>query len=1088
MGTQPARSPGEPDALDLALRAWAVPDVTFGGDPDRTTSAAQPDRWLVYDTETRLDPEQALTVGVARLYRPRQPLATDDPVGRECFGEYWFYGEALDPDEISTLEGLAAAKPTREYHGSFWNRDAKRFEPGRRRVHLSADGVPLVVVPRARFVDEVFVPMAKEARALIVGFNLPFDLSRLAMGRGETRRPMRRRDASGRLPERRRPWDSFAGGFSLKLAAGKGEEWLPRIAVKTIDSKRHLIALRGTEEGEATKDPHDERFRGHFLDLRTLAFSLTNTSYSLDRACRAFETAHQKLDHEPTGRVTPEEVTYARGDVLATYDLAEALLAEYERHPVAPTHPQATRAARPLQPTKAYSPASIGKAYLRAMGVTPPLSRGWDMPPERLAQAMSAFYGGRAECRLRRVPVPVAYVDFTSMYPTVNGLLGLWNVLTATDLRIEDATDSVRGLLDRVTLDGTFDPALWPELRGFAQVVPEGDVLPTRAHYEGGATGWQIGVNPLTSARPLWYALPDLAASTLLTGRPPRILDAFRLVPGGRLGGLGPVALRGEVPVDPAADDFFAAVIERRAALPKGADRRLSSFLKVLANATSYGIFAETVRHELPGSETIDVAVYGLAGKRVRPIPTPEEPGAYAFPPIAALITAAARLMLALLERCVTDAGGAYVMVDTDSMAIVANEGGAVIPCPGGPVGDAIGADAVQALSWEQVEAIRRRFDRLNPYAPGSITDILKLEDHNFAAAPTAYDPDAVDRSQRIELQAFAVSAKRYALFERTADSVVIRKPSEHGLGHLLNPDDPEDKGGRRWIRGLWAAIVDGDDPAQALSFAGRPAVTRTTVSHPRLLRPFERGDSSGPYRLRPFNFLLSANIAPGGHPPSVEEPAHFHLVARYERDPARWLRMRWLDRYSWRAYGVTTGPTTGDVVRLSAFADIATAYAYHPEPKSTGADGRPASRQTVGLLQRRPVRARSITYIGKEANELDAIEEGQFHALDEVVNDYGGDEDRWETLVRPTLALIPTDALAERSGLSRRTVQRAVAGRAHPHAGNAERLEAALATLVAERLAAAGDPVPPSRDDRYRALLGHSRDPTTRGADDHSD
>ena len=57
-------------------------------------------------------------------------------------------------------------------------------------------------------------------------------------------------------------------------------------------------------------------------------------------------------------------------------------------------------------------------------------------------------------------------------------------------------------------------------------------------------------------------------------------------------------------------------------------------------------------------------------------VSTPEEPGAYFFSPFAACIAGAARLMLALLERCVTDAGGWYAMCDTDSMAIVATKDG----------------------------------------------------------------------------------------------------------------------------------------------------------------------------------------------------------------------------------------------------------------------------------------------------------------------------------------------------------------------------------------------------------------------------
>ena len=51
----------------------------------------------------------------------------------------------------------------------------------------------------------------------------------------------------------------------------------------------------------------------------------------------------------------------------------------------------------------------------------------------------------------------------------------------------------------------------------------------------------------------------------------------------------------------------------------------------------------------------------------------PEAPGEYCFPPLASLITSGGHLLLALLERLVTDRGGTYAMEDTDSMAIVAS-------------------------------------------------------------------------------------------------------------------------------------------------------------------------------------------------------------------------------------------------------------------------------------------------------------------------------------------------------------------------------------------------------------------------------
>lgn len=45
-----------------------------------------------------------------------------------------------------------------------------------------------------------------------------------------------------------------------------------------------------------------------------------------------------------------------------------------------------------------------------------------------------------------------------------------------------------------------------------------------------------------------------------------------------------------------------------------------------------------------------------------------DKPGEYCFPPVASLITSAARLMLALLERAVSVEGGTYAMEDTDSI------------------------------------------------------------------------------------------------------------------------------------------------------------------------------------------------------------------------------------------------------------------------------------------------------------------------------------------------------------------------------------------------------------------------------------
>ncbi len=61
---------------------------------------------------------------------------------------------------------------------------------------------------------------------------------------------------------------------------------------------------------------------------------------------------------------------------------------------------------------------------------------------------MQAYYGGRAEIRIRHTPIPVVYTDFTSQYPTVNTLLKLWPMLIAARLKVRDVTQEVSQLLD----------------------------------------------------------------------------------------------------------------------------------------------------------------------------------------------------------------------------------------------------------------------------------------------------------------------------------------------------------------------------------------------------------------------------------------------------------------------------------------------------------------------------------------------------------------------------------------------------------------------------------------------------------------
>lgn len=373
---------------------------------------------------------------------------------------------------------------------------------------------------------------------------------------------------------------------------------------------------------------------------------------------------------------------------------------------------------------------------------------------KNLGIAMQSYYGGRAECRIRRTPVPVIHTDFTSQYPTVNALLGNWNVLISSSVRFTDCTASARKLLSQATLTNAFTKGFWKRLSFFALVRPKDDILPVRTVYESGHNKrtQNIGLNYLSSATPIWYAGPDLIASKILTGKAPQILQALQMLPGKPQRGLKSTNLGSMVEIKPAEMDFYRAVIEQRIAHKKR-NAALADFLKVLANSGSYGLFVEVNTERKKKEKTVS---YFSGEKRGRVDSNYiEKPGEWYFPPIASLITAGGRLLLAMLEKCVQERNGSYLFCDTDSLCIVGSEQGCCIECPGGPLTRKRKA-GIKALSLNEVKSIAQRFRTLNPYDPALVPEILKIEDVNFRDA----DPQQPFR----QLVGYAVSAKRYAL------------------------------------------------------------------------------------------------------------------------------------------------------------------------------------------------------------------------------------------------------------------------------------------------------------------------------------
>jgi hypothetical protein len=126
-----------------------------------------------------------------------------------------------------------------------------------------------------------------------VGFNLPFDISRLGIG------------ASAR--------GTMRGGFTFNL---HHQEWNPNIRVKHLNTRASLISFaapprardgRGSLRRKLRRRPR----RGFFVDVKTLAATLTGASHSL-ASLAEYLGIKAKLDvKRHGGKITRKYLNYA---------------------------------------------------------------------------------------------------------------------------------------------------------------------------------------------------------------------------------------------------------------------------------------------------------------------------------------------------------------------------------------------------------------------------------------------------------------------------------------------------------------------------------------------------------------------------------------------------------------------------------------------------------------------------------------------------------------------------------------------------------------------------------------------------------
>lgn len=872
---------------------------------------------FVFDTETTIDSRQALRFGVYAIYGieadTRIWLNRNGKLNREALDKLVKSGVFYNPNEISDNE-LSIIKNFAAIH-------------------------QLEVFEKDDFIIKIFYPWVYTREALCIGHNLPFDLSRLATGWGEAK-------------------DKFYGGFWLTLCACRHDDSCfdhAPVRIKSLGGKKALFDFR-TLRKPSKKVNH---YRGRFLDTATFGKALLGPGdTSLTGMGKRFKAQVLKIEADiGHGKIITEEyLRYAVQDVQATWVLYQAEREAYRKHGLS------------RDPWKIFSEASMGKAYLSDLGIPPFLQKHKDFPKDAIGKAMTAYYGGRTEVRIRLKPTEVIYTDFTSEYPTVNALMNIQQLLLAEKITVEPCLEEAQSLLKELTLENLLKKENWPKLRCFVKVMPDGDLLPVRTTYGEQSAATNIGLNHVTSHLEVWYSLADVLASKLLTGKTAQVIDAFKLVPEGRIGTKQWKLFDDErFSIDLATDDLFARVIEMRADIKKQIKNYqvdssealyldgLQQALKLIANSTSYGVLVE-INPDDSEKKNIPVQIYTdqCTQGKTKSI---EEPGLYFMGPCGALIPAAGRLLLAMTEKLATDRGIDYVLCDTDSMAFARPK-------------------SMNRESFRnKIQEICDCFKGLSPYR--NVSEILKIEDANYF------------NNRPEPLFCIAISAKRYALYNRIDSGYRIRKFSSHGTGGWMKPADSESRapepcenvyklGGHRWMYDLWyhaiTEIENGNRRVSLtdLSFLSEPALTRVTISTAQLLKRFKNIPE-----IRPFSFMVML--------PSLTQfellgrsQSHFETIAESSIEkveniqPYNPLELEGIAFYA--PFGKSYQDIQNQIRRMDnneliaidhkTLAECVADYFSHGEAKAANPKG-------IGRLERQYLQIIEHIFIGKETNRI---------------------------------------------------------------------------------------------------------------------
>jgi hypothetical protein len=415
------------------------------------------------------------------------------------------------------------------------------------------------------------------------------------------------------------------------------------------------------------------------------------------------------------------------------------------------------------------------------------------------------------------------------------------------------------------------------------------------------------------------------------------------------------------------------------------------------------------------------------------PVEVWERPSEFYCPVIASLVTGGSHLLCAMLERVVRDMRGQIAAMDTDSAMIVSTKDGGLVPCAGGlhrPANYQVGTGraAIRALSFAEVDSIRKRFESLNPWGKKLNTPFLKLEKENFDA-----------NGNRQQLNFYGISAKLYCLFHLDGNRLLVRKPSGHGLGFLQTPytiAEWQRRTGRKWNENLppwiyeaWHFIL-----SRELGLAHRlpawlkqPAVMAVPITTPQILARLGVLKDD----LRPFTVVT----VPFPRRETVRDPLWTGYFIMPHTDKLHDLHGRTMVNIvsgeSFHIYDRNSSrlPKPPGWLSLKTMEDEINHILSRVESKFCTPNGGVCTSKTIGLLARRHIVAGEFHFIGKEASTRWAggpdpsmlADAGALDPADETCREYERVVDpKYLEEIRVLAKQFSTRSLCRRSGVAK--------------------------------------------------------------------